>query len=70
MVRNLGSADRLLRVLLGVVLIVLPFVTAAALWSQPLYFYGALVIGLVLVATALFRFCPLYRLLGLSTCRI
>jgi hypothetical protein len=28
------------------------------------------VVGLIMVGTALFRFCPLYRLLGMNTCEV
>jgi len=70
MVANVGSADRLLRLVLGVILIVLPFVTSFSLWESPVARYGALIVGVVFVVTALFRFCPLYRLFGLRTCRV
>jgi Inner membrane protein YgaP-like, transmembrane domain len=57
---NLGTVDRVIRLLLGVLLLGL---------------YGALespwkyitLLGLVLVATALSSFCPFYRLIGWST---
>ena len=62
----LGSADRLIRIIFGLVLIVLAF---AAGWGA----LGAIVsavIGGVLVITALVRFCPLYRLIGVRTCKV
>lgn len=64
---NVGSADRLVRLTLGLALIVLAFVLLSA---NPVLFWGALVVGAVLIGTALLRFCPLYRLLGLSTCKV
>lgn len=54
---NIGSADRALRIILGLGLIAYGVVNHS--WI------GAL--GLVPLATAFFRFCPLYRLLGIST---
>ena len=63
---NVGSADRWISIILGLVLIALPFVLA---WGTP----GAIVctlIGAVLVVTALFRFCPAYRLFGIRTCKV
>ena len=70
MTANLGSFDRLLRAILGLVLIVAPLLNVPAIWSNPLLAYAAMAVGLVLVLTALVRFCPLYRILGLSTCKL
>ncbi len=61
---NIGTTDRAIRPVLGLVLIVLRSRFAAGLrW------WLALVIGVVLVGTAALRSCPLYTLLGFSTCR-
>lgn len=65
---NVGSLDRILRAILGVVLIALPFVTDFALWANPIWMYGALAVGAVMLLTAAIRFCPLYVILGLRTC--
>jgi hypothetical protein len=67
MIANVGSADRLIRITLGLVLIILPFATSFGLWANPLAQIGIPVIGAVLVVTALVRFCPLYRLIGMRT---
>lgn len=56
---NEGSIDRALRVLLGVVLIALAIVGPASPWGF---------IGVIPLATGLVGFCPLYRLIGVSTC--
>ena len=48
----------------------LPFTTEFPLWQSPLAQYGMPAVGAVLALTAAVRFCPLYRLLGLNTCRI
>jgi hypothetical protein len=58
---NMGAADRVLRAVLGVVLILLPFVAGLPWWVA--------VIGLVPLATAALRSCPVYSLLGIRTCR-
>ena len=63
---NVGSVDRLARIALGLVLIVLALTAG---WGA----LGAIVsavIGGVLVVTALVRFCPLYRLIGVRTCKV
>jgi hypothetical protein len=58
---NVGSLDRALRVILGLALLAL-FVFAEA----PLRWWG--LIGVVPLLTAALGFCPLYALLGVSTC--
>lgn len=70
MTANVGSLDRVIRIVLGLVLIIAAFVPALGLFSQPLAQGGVVIAGLVLIGTALMRFCPLYRLFGLSTCKV
>jgi hypothetical protein len=57
--KNVGSIDKVLRVIMGLVLLALVFVGPQTPWGW---------IGLVPLFTGLFGFCPLYRLIGLSTC--
>jgi len=57
--RNIGTADRVLRLAIGVVLIALVFIGPKTPWGW---------IGLVPLITALITWCPLYQLLGLRTC--
>jgi hypothetical protein len=47
----------------------LPFTTAFDLWDGDVLRYAAPFVGVVLVLTALVRFCPLYNLLGANICR-
>ena len=56
---NIGTIDRSLRILAGLLLIGLSLsgVIGALGW-----------IGLVPLATGIFRFCPVYTLLGIKTC--
>ncbi len=56
---NVGAADRGLRVLVGLVLISLAFVGPRTPWAW---------LGLIPLATGLAGSCPLYSLLGISTC--
>lgn len=65
--QNVGTPDRILRLILGALLVVAPFFTGWALFANPLMVWGSVVVGAVLVATALFSFCPIYAALGLST---
>ena len=66
---NVGSIDRILRGIVGVILIMLPFVTGFGAGSA-LLTWGAVIVGAVLVLTAVFRFCPLYRIIGVNTCQM
>lgn len=59
MLQNVGSVDRVIRVVAGVALIGASLFGAIGPWGW---------IGVVPLATGLFRFCPAYRLFGLSTC--
>ena len=62
---NVGSADRIIRIILGLVLIALAFMSG---WGTLGTIISA-VIGCVLVVTALVRICPLYSLIGVRTCK-
>lgn len=70
MKNNVGSADRLFRIALGIILIALPFVSGLALFQSGTATAVAVIIGLVMLATAGMRFCPLYRLIGMNTCKL
>jgi hypothetical protein len=58
MITNESKFDRGFRVVLGVVLLALVFVGPKTLWG---------LIGLIPLVTGFVGFCPIYRLLGLST---
>ena len=60
---NLGSIDRLVRILAAVAIAVLYFTNAISGTTAVIL----IVIGLVLLLTALINFCPLYYLLGIRT---
>jgi len=57
---NVGGIDRVLRIVVGLALI------GWALTGGPIWAW----IGLVPLATGAISFCPLYPLLGMSTCPI
>ena len=63
-IKNVGAADAGLRALLGVALLAV----SAAVSGRPLLAVGAGLVALVVLGTALFRVCPLYTILGISTC--
>jgi hypothetical protein len=70
MTANVGKIDRALRLLLGLVLFVAPLLSIPSMWSSAWLAYASMAVGAVLVVTAFVRFCPLYRVLGLSTCKL
>ncbi len=65
MTSNIGKPDRIVRFVLGFVLLVIALVGPI----NGLAAVVVLIIGLVMLATATIRFCPLYRLLGIQTCQ-
>jgi len=56
---NVGTIDRALRIVVGIALIGLALMGTIGLWGW---------IGVVVLATGLFRVCPAYLPFGLSTC--
>ena len=69
MTTNLGSIDRLFRLLLGFALIAIPTVSGLAMFDNNWAIVASVLAGSGLVATAALKFCPLYRTVGLRTCR-
>ncbi|WP_417842846.1 DUF2892 domain-containing protein [Thalassospira sp.] len=69
---NLGSLDRTVRLVAGIVLLVLPFVLAGetgVMAAMGGYAWLSLLVGAVLAITAIFRFCPAYWIFGIRTCK-
>lgn len=66
---NVGGTDRMFRLIAGVALILLAWLSGLALFDSGLVKTVATIAGLVFVGTALVRFCPLYTLFGIKTCR-
>ncbi|WP_103334840.1 YgaP family membrane protein [Pseudotabrizicola formosa] len=67
---NVGPLDRLLRGVLGAVLLAAPFlpVSADLLAAWGAWKFALAAVGVVMIGTALFRFCPAYTLFGINTC--
>jgi Protein of unknown function (DUF2892) len=66
MVKNIGQTDKIIRIVAGVILIALDMfevVTGSFSWVLS-------VVAVILIATALLNFCPLYKVLGKSTCPV
>jgi len=56
---NVGGIDRILRIVLGLVLIGLALTGTIGVWGW---------IGVVPLATGFMSFCPLYTMIGVNTC--
>ncbi len=56
---NVGTADRAIRIILGIALIALAITGTIGAWGW---------IGIVPLVTAFLKFCPAYAIFGLKTC--
>lgn len=66
MKKNLGGTDKIMRLVIAVVIVILYF-------TEIIYgIFGIvmLVVAGILLLTSLVNFCPLYSLLGMNTCPI
>ena len=61
MTKNVGGVDRTLRIVVGLALIAAAATGTIGLWGY---------IGVVPLVTGLFRFCPLYSVVGMNTCPV
>jgi len=61
---NLGTVDRIIRLVLGLSLITAGVVAG---YAEP-WNWVALGVGAVMAVTASIKFCPAYALIGVSTC--
>ena len=61
MSRNEGTLDRVLRVIVGLVLIALALTGTLTPWGW---------IGIVPLATGIMGVCPVYSLFGIRTCKV
>lgn len=66
---NMGAADRVIRFIVGTVLILAPLFDLFGMTASTPAIVASVLAGIVLVVTAFSRFCPLYRAMGASTCR-
>ena len=58
-VQNIGSADKIARLVVGAQLILLALMGQIGMWGW---------IGVIPIATALMGWCPAYTLFGIKTC--
>jgi len=60
MTANVGGIDRVLRIVAGLALIALALTQVVGMWGY--------IVGGIVLATGVFRFCGAYTLFGLNTC--
>jgi hypothetical protein len=60
MKQNVGNVERLIRIVVGLVVVSLVFIGPQSPWGW---------LGLVPLATGLIGWCPPYSLLGINTCK-
>lgn len=65
--RNEGTADRVVR---GLVIAPIALIAAVAVGLGTVAGVVLAVVGVVMALTAAVGFCPLYRLVGVCTCRL
>ena len=66
MIKNMGSADKLIRIIIAGAIGVLYYLE---------YITGTLAlvlmaVAIILLITSLINFCPLYKILGTSSCKV
>lgn len=59
--KNVGTLDRILRIVIGLALVSLVFVGPQTPWGW---------LGLILIGTSAMGWCPIYKALGIRTCAL
>ncbi|MDF0602623.1 DUF2892 domain-containing protein [Psychromarinibacter sp. C21-152] len=69
MATNVGTIDRILRAVLGLVLLYLAFFSGLPALEAGALKWIAAILGVVMLVTSAVRICPIYAIFGLKTCR-
>ncbi|MFN4215870.1 MAG: DUF2892 domain-containing protein [Brevinematales bacterium] len=65
MEKNMGTLDRVIRLIIAAVLILLIVLKVlTGVWM-----IVAALVAIVFIVTSMLGFCPLYKLIGISTCK-
>ena len=62
MLKNVGSIDRAIRIVFGIIFLAFFFIFDSGLKYVS-------ILGLIFLITAFLRFCPLYKIVGVNTCK-
>ena len=66
MEKNMNSVDRIIRIVIAIAAVA----GAVAVGFGSIGAWLLLVVGAIMLVTAAVGFCPLYRVFGVSTCRV
>jgi len=66
MKKNMSNLDKAVRILFAVVVALLYYFNVI----EGTLAYILMVVAIILLITSLINFCPLYRVFGISTCKI
>ena len=58
--KNVGLADRIIRIILGLAILSLVFIGPQTVWGY---------LGLIAMLSAVSGFCPMYGLFGVNSCQ-
>jgi len=61
---NVGNTDRIIRILLGIIFLILAFAVFVSVWK-----WIFIVLGIIALFTGIVRFCALYPLLKINTAK-
>jgi hypothetical protein len=65
MEKTVGNVDRTIRIILGIILILIPFIFSVGTVLKVIL----IIIGIIGLFTGITRICLLYNLLGINTCK-
>jgi Protein of unknown function (DUF2892) len=63
---NVGTTDKVIRIGIAVVALIAAFSVGATSGLG----IGLIVVGVIMVVTAVTGMCPIYRLFGMNTCKV
>lgn len=66
---NVGNIDRVIRILIGLAAIAMIFVGPLSGLAWGWEKYALIAVGVIMIGTSAIKFCPIYRILGLRTCK-
>ncbi len=69
MKQNVGTIERAIRAIVGIVALVAAFTTLNVMAGATLGIV-AVVVGVVMLGTAAIGWCPPYAIFGISTCKV
>lgn len=67
MKKNVGNTDRFVRVMIGIILLI---IFMSGIVNDSAWKWGLFGVCAILIVTSFANFCPLYALIGKSTCTV